>query len=219
MTSKRSEGELFKSQLGDSWHTLCDGIQKRFDADPTPKKPLAYKGTMTKVWCSAYGKLLAYLSYFTGALLPYCGENIPVDILVFTKDDLPDIFKRRNYFFPSKKPFLFKSNMRLGKQNQVMEYVGFGLGMIIQIEAREGNLHFYSNHYFLQLGTKVITLPSFLTPGETYLVHENLSDESFRIEITINHKLFGPMYYQQGVFHHCALDELDITTINGWKNE
>lgn len=197
-----SEGQLFKSQVGENWKNLSPNIQKRFDTDPPHNKPLKYDGIMTRVECSVLGKIFANLIRFSGALLPYSGTNVPVDIEVYTKPDRLDIFKNRVYFFPSKKPFTFKSNMCLDKNGDVLEFVGFGLGMKIIVFEKEGNLHFKDNGYFWQIGRLRIPLPRLLTPGNTYLIHSDMGEKQFGILIDITHPLFGRMYYQEGIFNH-----------------
>ena len=201
-TMHLSEGQLFKSQVGERWQNLSPHIQKRFYANPSPDKPICYKGEMTRIECSLIGKLFANLIRFSGALLPYTGTHIPVDILVFSKPRLPDIFKQRVYYFPGKKPFIFKSNMRLDQHGNVLEFVGFGLGMKILVTEQEGNLHFRDNGYFWKLGPFIIPLPGVFTPGKTYLVHSDMGEKAFKITIDIVDPVFGQMYYQEGIFHH-----------------
>ena len=197
-----SEGQLFKSQVGERWRNLSPHIQKRFDANPSPEKPIRYHGTMIRVEASFLGIVLANLIRFSGALLPHVGKDIMTDILVFSKPGIPDIFKQRVYFFPGKKPFTFNSNMRRSENGDVLEFVGFGLGMKLLVTEKDGNLHFSDDGYFFSIGKWRIPLPSPLNPGKTILVHSDMGEKTFKIVIDICHPVFGKMYYQEGIFHH-----------------
>lgn len=198
-----SEGQLFKSQVGEErWKNLSPHIQKRFDANPSPDKPIRYQGTMTRVEASFIGVVLANLVRFSGALLPYVGKDVATDILVFSKPGMPDIFKQRVYFFPGKKPFTFNSNMRRAENGDVLEFVGFGLGMKLIVTEKEGNLYFSDNGYFFSIGNWRIPLLSPFNPGKTRLLHSDMGEKTFKIVIDIQHPIFGKMYYQQGIFHH-----------------
>lgn len=197
-----SEGQLFKSQVGERWKNLSPHIQKRFDANPSPDKPIRYQGTMTRVEASFTGVVLANLVRFSGALLPHVGRDVATDILVFSKHGMPDIFKQRVYYFAGKKPFTFNSNMRLAENGDVLEFVGFGLGMKLVVAEKDGNLHFSDNGYFFSIGKAHIPLPSPFNPGKTRLVHSDMGEKTFKIVIDIQHPIFGKMYYQEGVFNH-----------------
>lgn len=197
-----SEGQLFKSQVGDAWKNLSPHIQARFNANPSPDKPIRYKGVMTRVEASAIGILFANLIRFSGALLPFTGKDVPTDILVFSKHGMPDIFKQRVYFFADRKPFAFNSSMRLAENGDVLEFVGYGLGMKLLVREKEGNLHFSDNGYFFSLGKWRLPLPGIFAPGKTRLVHSDMGATTFKIVIEITHFLFGKMYYQEGIFHH-----------------
>ncbi len=197
----KGEGHLFKAYLGSEWESIHPNIQKRFSQDPTPDYPICYNGTMTLVRCSLLGKLLAHSVQWTGALQPYSGKNVPVIIKVSAKSGIEGVFKERIYQFAGKKPFRFNSHMMM-KHGKLLEFVGGGFGMQIHIEVKDGNLHFSDKGYFIKLGPVRIPLPYLLSPGDTYLLHQNEGENTFKIIIRIHHRLFGEMYYQEGVFNH-----------------
>lgn len=197
----KGEGHLFKAYLGDEWAKINPHIQRRFSQDPLPGAPICYHGIMTHVRCSLLGKLLAHAVQWTGALQPYRGNHVPVEIIVSARSDIDGVFKERIYRFEGRKPFRFNSYMTLHK-GKLLEFVGGGFGMSIHIEVKDGNLHFHDRGYFIGLGPLRIPLPYFLSPGDTYLLHENVGEQQFNIIIRIHHRLFGEMYYQEGVFTH-----------------
>jgi len=197
-----SEGELFKKILGPQWQLLHADIQARFDKNPLPGQPLRYQGRLSELRCSQLGRVLGYLSmpFIDGALIPYHDADFPVDIEVYSKVGSAAIFKQRIYRLNRRKPVMFTSFMAESEKGEVLEYVGMGLGMKLQLSVRDGNLHFESDGYFWDVLGVRIPLPGLLTPGKTYLCHRNNSANQFDIRIEIRHALFGTTFTQAGVF-------------------
>ena len=197
-----SEGELFKKILGPQWQLLHPDIQARFDKNPLPGQPLRYQGRLSELRCSRLGRVMGYLSmpFIDGALMPYNDADFPVDIEVYSKAGSAAIFKQRIYRLNRRQPVKFTSFMAESEQGEVLEYVGMGLGMKLQLSVRDGNLHFESDGYFWDVLGVRIPLPGLLTPGKTYLCHRNNHANQFDIRIEIRHALFGTTFTQAGVF-------------------
>jgi hypothetical protein len=207
-----SEGELFKKILGPEWRKLHPDIQRRFDKTPVPGKPLRYSGSLSELKCSIIGKLLGYITLpmIQGALIPFDDADFPVDIQVYSKPDSSAIFKQRIYRLHGRQPIQFTSWMRESSRGEVLEYVGMGLGMKLLLHVQDGNLHFTSNGYFWQIFGWRIPLPGVLTPGKTFLCHQNENPDRFNIHIEIRHSLFGTTFRQVGVFHEVHATERAI---------
>ncbi|UUX51870.1 DUF4166 domain-containing protein [Nisaea acidiphila] len=188
--------------MGDKWSNLHPDIQKRFEKNPEPGAPLRYRGILDELSCSFAGKLLGFLTrpLIRGALIPHSATNVPVDIQVYAEPGDPAIYKHRIYHLPGRELVEFTSFMRRSTRGEVLEYVGFGLGMKLLVFEKEGNLHFQSDGYFWDLGFVRIPVPGLLSPGKTYLMHINEGAGRFRIRIDIDHVLLGPMFVQAGVF-------------------
>ena len=133
-------------------------------------------------------------------MIPYNDNDVPVEIEVYCKEGCPHIFKKRIYRLHDRKPIEFVSYMRESSKGEVLEYVGFGLGMKLIVFEKESNLHFRSDGYFWDLRLFRLPLPDFLSPGKTDLVHQDQGEDRFRIRIEIRHPLFGAMYTQAGEF-------------------
>ncbi|MBB3120322.1 DUF4166 domain-containing protein [Pseudoduganella violacea] len=199
----RGEGELFRKILGAEWGKLHPDIQRRFDKNPAPGKPLRYAGSLSELRSSVFGKLLGFLSgpLIEGALIPYDDFDFPVDIEVYSKPGCPYIFKQRIYRLRRHKPVRFTSYMAESEKGEVLEYVGLGLGMKLLLRVEDGNLHFTSDGYFWQILGWRVPLPDLLTPGKTFLCHRNEAPNRFNIRIEIRHILFGTSFVQAGVFY------------------
>lgn len=200
-----SEGELFRKILGREWQALHPDIQRRFNKNPAPGQPLRYRGSLSELRCSRLGRVLGWLTrpFISGALMPYCDANFPVDIEVYSKPGSDAIFKQRIYRLNGRKPVRFTSFMRESEKGEVLEYVGFGLGMKLILHVQEGDLYFTSDGYFWDLFGWRMPLPDLLTPGKTFLCHRNDNPQQFNIRIEIRHPWFGTTFTQVGVFHEC----------------
>jgi hypothetical protein len=196
-----SEGALFRTQVGDAWFRAPENVRLRFDHDPKPGHVIRYVGRMTEVRCSAVGKLLGWMVQRTGALMPFEGDNVPVDIVVWS-DSTGAVHKRRSYHFQNRRAVVFRSRMVLDPDGRLAEHVGDGLGMYVKVSADGGGLQFTDDGYFLELATMRIGLPKWLSPGRVHLVHADVSADEFDIAIDITHPLFGRLYWQRGRFRH-----------------
>ena len=199
-----TEGQLFRDELGTGWDSLADNFRKRFDHDPAPGKPISYCGVMSRVECSLVGKVLAWFVQLTGALMPLEGSDVPVNIAVWTEPGSKAVFKRREYQFPGRQPFRFQSRMLRDPNGRLVEHVGGGFGMYILVREVDRNLHFEDDGYFVEYFGFRIPIPSILGPGRVRLRHEDIAVDAFSITIEITHRLFGPMYFQQGLFRHAS---------------
>ena len=201
-TASPSEGELFRKILGKEWQKLHLDIRTRFAKNPAPGEPLQYTGTLRELHCSRVGKFLGFMTMpmIKGALIPYCDTDFPVDIEVYSKPGNPAIFKQRIYRLNNRQPIQFTSYMRESSKGEVLEYVGMGLGMKLQLSVDGSDLHFTSDGYFWEVLGFRIPLPGVFTPGKTYLWHRNDNPNQFNIRIEIRHALFGTTFTQAGTF-------------------
>ena len=205
-----SAGELFKKVMGEQWLTLHPDIRRRFEKNPAPGQPLYYRGELSELTSSRLGKVLGWLTrpFIDGALIPYDDHDFPVDIEVYSCPGCPFIFKQRTYRLHGRAPIRFTSYMAESEKGEVLEYVGMGLGMKLLLHVEDGNLHFTSDGYFLDLFGWRMPLPGVFTPGKTYLCHRNDTPQQFNIRIEIRHALFGTTFTQVGVFRESAAPSL-----------
>ncbi len=86
----------------------------------------------------------------------------------------------------------------------MMEMVGGGFGMFLDVYAENSELHFKSTRYFWKCIKWYIPLPHWLSPGATHVIHQDLGKGDFRFTITMDDALLKRTFYQTGIFHeHC----------------
>lgn len=190
-----------KWQLGHSWHQLHPNVQRRFNRLPTEQNPIVYEGIMEQVTCSKAGWLFAFLTKIIGnPLSPHQGRHIPMEVKLTTRPNQTGVYWQRTYFFPDKKPFCVTS-VKKDDQGRMMEMVGGGFGMFLDVYAHQGELHFKSTRYFWKFLGTYVPLPHWLSPGQTHVIHEDLGGGDFRFTISMDHTILKRTFYQTGVFH------------------
>ena len=83
---------------------------------------------------------------------------------------------------------------------RLLELVGGGFGMLLDVFERDRALHFVSTRYFWQFGGFRLYLPALFSPGVAHVTHADIGAGHFRFTITITHDLLGRMFHQDGVF-------------------
>ncbi len=159
---------------------------------------------MSRVECSWLGKVLGWLVQRTGALTPYEGRDVAVEIEVWTAPPNGAVHKRRVYDFGSGRRHTFSSRMELQSDGRLAEHVGGGFGMYVTVAIENDALRFHDDGYFFQWGRRRVPIPRWLGPGHVKLLHTDRGATEFGISIEIAHPWLGRMYRQEGVFRHCG---------------
>ena len=191
----------FERLLGElAWRRLAPAIRERFRWKPAAGAEIRYVGEMLVVRSSRLGWLMAQLCRLIGTpLAPHRGTDVPVTVRLSLDGDGHGIVWERLYHFPGRAPVRCVSVKRAAAGGLV-EVVGRSIGMRLALSERHGALHFRSTGYFWQTRRRRIALPAFLTPGEMHVVHADLGAGRFRFRISVTHRLFGQIVYQDGVF-------------------
>lgn len=191
----------FHTLLGCAWERLAPAVRRRF---ATHSRTLAdattYRGSMN-VQASFAGQCIAHLCRCIGTpVAPFVHENVPVTVRVFDKADGSGTVWERRYDFPGRAPVVVSSTKQLEADGTLVEALGCGLRMSLDVFESDGALHFLSTGYFFQLGRLRIPLPAWLPPGATHVIHDDQGDGSFRFTMRTDHACWGEMYLQSGLF-------------------
>ncbi len=183
---------------GGGWQALSPSIIARFNAMAEGETTHHYKGNMV-VKRSRLGLFFSYLcTCFGSPLVSHEAKNVKVDVAVFQKED--GICWQRVFHFANIPPITVSSLKVVDSKHGLMERVGGGLHMELDIYEEAGNLHFVSNSYYLKLSRFFIPLPSLLTPGKLHVAHIDEGGGTFRFRMSFDHPYFGRTFFQDGVF-------------------
>lgn len=193
---------VFRRLLGPvAWRRLSPRVRERFAHHPTAARPTLYDGAMTDVRRSGAGAVLAHLCRLIGTpLAPFAGRDVPVRVKVYD-DGHGGVVWKRVYAFPHRRPITVASTKKADVRAGLVECVGAGFGMTLDVYEQDAALHFKSRAYFWQIGGWRIPLPRLLTPGVTHVVHSDVGHGWFRFAMRIVHPVLGETFFQDGVFH------------------
>lgn len=181
------------------WFRLHPAIRQRFSKNE--KRSVTYRGVMREVQLSFAGKLLAQACRLIGTPLAlYAAKNVPITVRVY-----PDVKRQgmtwdRYYHYPEKPMNRIKSTKCILEKEGLVELVGFGFGMKLQVFEKNAAMVFESKSFFIQLGRFKIKLPDWFTPGKTVVRQRAIDNQLFEFELSVTHKWFGILFYQVGEF-------------------
>lgn len=195
---KRNENlPLFAQVLGDEWQTLPDIMKKRFSNRPYSNDEISVEGLMT-IKSSRWMRAIKPFLKLSGALIHQDGENIPVIVnFKCEKNSAKYWFDRKFNFVP---PVLFKSYMLNIKDNIMVEFMRFNIGWRTKFSVSGDSVVMSHGGYVLRFFNVLIPLPIGLLLGKCNVVERPVSDDSFSMEMSLTHFIFGKIYEYRGLF-------------------
>ncbi len=194
----------FRNLLGPhGWALLPKAIRKRFGKRLKGGDSVAYQGVVTKMQMNRAGWVLAQLARLVGAPLPYDRTSINRPAVVVVTEDVVTNgqFWVRQYGRAKGFPQTVHSSKRFAGETGLEEYIGYGIGMALRVEAVAHALLFKSDHFFLQIAGRRFRLPRFLSPGALVIGHHDLGEGRFAFTLSLKNRVFGEMIAQDAVFH------------------
>ena len=193
----------FSALLGqDQWLKLPAAVRQRFGKRVKGGDSTTYQGVVSEMKMNWAGRLLAQSVRLLGAPLPYDMGSVGQPAIVVVTEDIagPGQFWVRQYGRQSGFPQVVQSSKRFAGPTGLEEYIGFGVGMALKVEAEADALMFKSDHYFLSILGHRLRLPSALSPGALVVGHHDLGKGKFRFSLRLSSKLFGEMLSQDAIF-------------------
>ena len=182
-----------------SWSKLHPDIQQRFGLNA--KQAVTYKGVMKHVKASRMGRLFAQICQLIGTPLAlHTGENVPVEVNVYPSKSKNGMNWDRFYSFEKQPVNRVKSTKCLLPEGGLVELVGAGFGMKLEVSERGGALCFESTEFFWQYKNFKLTIPDVLSPGKTLVSQKALANGQFEFSLQVEHLWLGRVFEQVGVF-------------------
>ena len=188
---------LFAKVLSDDWQQLSPFMKKRFGNRPYTNDMLLVNGTMT-IKGSRWMRLINPFLKMSGALIQQDGENIPVTVKFKSDFNSSKYWFDREFKFPQ--PIHFKSYMMNIKNNIMVEFMRFNIGWRTKFSV-DGDSVLMSHHgYVFRFFNIWIPMPIGLLLGKCHVVERQISEDTFSMEMSLNHFLFGKIYEYKGIF-------------------
>jgi hypothetical protein len=191
---------IFKQALQSQWDMLAPVIQAHYRLSPFTEDSLQIQGSMESVSHSLYTKFLLPFITLVGALVPYQGRNVPLSLINATHNDKAGLYWQRIFFFPNRKPLVFRSVTYYIGPQKITEYVRFGFGLRFKITAQSGGVIYRDNGYVWKIGKFSIPIPVHLVMGRAYVEEMPISDTEFSMKMILTHPVFGQTFQYNGKF-------------------
>ncbi|MES9830585.1 MAG: DUF4166 domain-containing protein [Candidatus Thiodiazotropha sp.] len=198
---KNSALSVMQNALGEQWDQLDEIVQQHYEMKPGQASRLTVTGTMDRVFHSNIAKLFLLPGRIFGALIPYRGVNIATEVRNWTEDDNKKaMFWRRTLKFPGKPPAVFKSRMEHVKDDEIIEYVKFGMGIRMRMSVNKGALVFTSRGYVWDIGVARLSIPTWAILGDAEIIERAINEKEFYMDFNMVHPLFGRTFGYSGTF-------------------
>ena len=86
------------------------------------------------------------------------------------------------------------------KENEVIEYVRFGVGLRLLVTVEEGALVFRGSGYIWNIADYKIPLPGGLLFGKAYVEERPIDENTFSMRLELKHPIFGTLFLYRGRF-------------------
>ena len=207
-----SPAHPFRKLLGaEKWDALPQAVRDRFAHKVAADACISYVGEVVSCRTSRLGKILSLLGRLIGSPLPL-GEDEGVAAQVSVTGDARGLsqYWTRSYNRSGHFPQTIHSVKRFAGPTGLEEYLGYGLGIALRLEAMEHGLLFVSDHYFLKVGSLRLRLPRWMEPGQMTVSHIDCGKNNggqnahggghFAFVLELVHPTFGEVFHQLAVF-------------------
>ena len=196
-------GDLrFRALMGDAdWCKLPLPIRRRFSKRLAGGETAVYVGEILETHLNQAGWVLAQVLRLIGAPLPTARDSRVPSVVTVTEEMATGgqiwtrLYARRRSF-----PQVIHSSKRFAGRTGLEEYVGYGVGMALAVEVRDGALVFRSDGYFLEILKHRFFLPAWASPGALSVTHAEIGDGRFLFALEIVHARFGLLIRQSAAF-------------------
>ncbi len=191
----------FRRLIGAQWDALPAAIQRRFVRHLSTNASIAYRGEVLSCTISRMGWWLAQIARLIGAPLPL-GEDVGVAATVSVTGDADGSSQHwtRQYGRLGQGPQVIHSTKRFAGPTGIEEYLGYGIGIALNLRVADNVLLFESNHMFVAIGRVRLRLPDWLTPGRLTVAHTDMGAGRFAFTLDLTHPRFGTLMHQVALF-------------------
>jgi len=185
----------------EEWASLPLAIRRRFSKRLANGATVLYAGEVLETTMSRAGWLLAQAARLIGGPLPLMrNRHVPALVAVTEDHSSGGQIWTRLYGRCGGFAQVVHSCKRFAGATGLEEYVGYGVGMMLTVEAREGALIFRSKGYFIELLGRRWRLPAWLAPGAAVVTHAELPDGRFSFTLQLIHPRLGLLIRQMAMF-------------------
>ena len=193
------QAPIFRNIFGADWDRLSPVFRQHYANRPFSRDEVVVEGMMD-VELSWLARLLSPLLRLSGALVPIAGRNIPVTVTFRSEPGKGAFILDREFRFPGRKPYHFRSAMLPAGGSEVIEWMPIGLGWRAAFSSADGQVRLDHRGYALRCFGRAIPIPLEWLFGRGEAWERAIDDTRFAMAMTIRHPLFGMLYGYSGTF-------------------
>ena len=189
-----------------AWNALKPAVRQRFAKRLGAGDSVVYMGQIVETRMNRLGRLLVQAARLIGSPFPLEPEAKGEAAVVALTADHGSAGQHwtRLYAWRDGFPQVVHSAKRFAGPTGLEEYVGYGVGVALTLHEEDGGLRFRSAGYFLKVFGRRVPLPTFLSPGEMVIGHDDLGGGRFTFTLQLEHPLFGALLHQVAQFNDTA---------------
>ncbi|MBV1776164.1 DUF4166 domain-containing protein [Burkholderiaceae bacterium DAT-1] len=183
---------IIEQVLGESWHDLPRVLQRHYQAGETHET-----GTMAvryPRWMQAVLNVLRLM----GALVNQRGEMVHTEVRTVPTPGGQQWWRELTY--SNGRQLHFRSLVKAGRGNHVIEFINPLLALEMAVWVREGRIEYEGVRYVMQLGRLALPVPEWLSLGHATIVEQIADDEHFDMDFRLTHPVFGEVFCYMGRF-------------------
>jgi len=174
-------------------------LQKRYNIKPYSNNKITLKGKMN-VTISKIFQCFSPFFRAVGALTPYPGNDIPVDVILTSNKTSPIILMHRIFYYKDRPAYHFYSKMIPIKNNIIIELTRFRIAIKLLYRIENNKIIMDYGGYVLYLGKWLLPIPLHLIIGKFFAYEEAENDNIFNMQVKMVHTLFGKIFEYTGKF-------------------
>ena len=184
------------------WAALPQAVRARFSKNPNAPESQLYRGYVVYTRRNFIGGVLAQTLRLIGAPLPLDKDNVDATAIVTVTPDPKSKGQiwTRQYGRAKGFPQIIQSAKQFSGPTGLEEYIGYGIGMALNLRVKNSVLLFESAHYFLKIGEFKLRLPKWMAPGDLMVSHADHGGGWFEFGLKLTHRIFGQLLNQSIMF-------------------
>jgi Domain of unknown function (DUF4166) len=193
--SSNHEQPLFQSVFGKDWDALPPVMKQHYAVRPYSLDTVTAEGHLD-IHVSRGVSLMARL---TGALVSHSGTHIPVKV-IFSSDATGAFHFTRSFYYPDKGKIVFHSRMERLRDNELIEFMRFGVGWKLAYSWDGDKVILQHRGYVWRIAGVMIPIPLTLLLGKGHAEEIGIDEHRFNMWTHTKHGLFGETFRYSGDF-------------------